>query len=60
MIAECPLCHFQMTVCREIPHKCPACGNTKKPEAFIPLWRKVAVAVLRVFVKMARARRGEL
>ena len=48
MIAECPLCHFKMTVCREIPERCLACGNTKKPDAFVPWWRKVAIAIRRV------------
>jgi anaerobic ribonucleoside-triphosphate reductase len=51
-IAECPKCHFSMKVVRAIPKVCPACGNDKPPEAFVPWWRKVAVRLLTAFYRL--------
>ena len=49
-LAKCPNCDFSMMVRGPIPAACPVCGNTKPPEAFVPLWRKVAVYALSRFL----------
>jgi hypothetical protein len=51
-----------MKVHRAIPAVCPACGNDKLPEFFVPWWRKAIVAAgsafLGLFLTAGRARNG--
>lgn len=61
-IAKCPKCRFSMKVHRAIPRVCPACGNDKPPEFFVPWWRKAAHYLLTgfygLFFTAGRARNG--